>query len=349
MKTFLKLLGGVVALLVVLVAIGVAMLAMRKPKMRPASTEVVERTPERIARGKYIAEHVADCSGCHSGHVAERYGFPIQPGTEGQGGFVFDEKFQVPGVVCAQNITPDNETGLGRWTDGEVMRAFREGVNREGKALFPMMPYAYFRSMSDADARAVVAYLRTIRPIRNTVTAQKLKFPVNLLIRSAPEPLSGPVAMPDDSTDHLGHGKYLVTIAGCRECHTAHDGKGQRVPGGDYAGGWEMRGPWGRVVSANITPDGATFMGQATKEQFIGRIRSFASFDATTAPIAPKGRNTVMPWIAYAGMTDADLGAIFDYMKTVTPIRKQVVVFPDAPDAPLPPGAPAPVGAASKS
>ena len=348
MKRLSKVVAGLVGLVVILAVAAVAALALRQPSSRPASTETIERTPERLARGKYLVEHVSDCYGCHSGHVAEKYDIPVKPGTEGQGGFVFDEKFQVPGVVCAQNITPDPETGLGNWSDGEILRALREGVDRKGQALFPMMPYLYFREMSDEDARSVVAFLRTIPPIRHSVPAQKLKFPVNLLIRSVPQPLSGPVAMPDEKSDHLGYGRYLVTIAGCRECHTAHDSKGQRVPGGDFAGGWEMIGPWGRVVTANITPDKSTFMGQATKEQFIGRIKAFANFDAATAPLAPKGRNTVMPWIAYAGMTESDLGAIFDYLKTLPAIPKQIVVFPDAPDAPLPPGAPAPVGSTTR-
>jgi hypothetical protein len=349
MEKLAKVVAALVGLVVVLAVVGVAALALRQPRMRPASTESIAKTPERIARGKYLVEHVCDCYGCHSDQVTEKYGMPVKPGTEGQGGFVFSEKLQVPGVVCAQNITPDPETGLGRWSDGEVLRAVREGVDRQGKALFPMMPYLDYREMGDEDARSVVAFLRTAPPIRNAVPAQKLKFPVNLLIRSEPHPLDGPVTMPDDETSHLAYGKYLVTIAGCRECHTAHDGKGRRVPGGDFGGGWEMRGPWGRVVTANITPDGSTFMGQATKQQFIHAFRTFASFDATTAPPAPAGRNTVMPWIAYGGMTDADLGAIFDYMKTVPAIRKQIVVFPDAPDAPLPPGAPAPVGELPKS
>ena len=98
----------------------------------------------------------------------------------------------------------------------------------------------------------------------------------------------------------------------------------------EYAGGWEMHMPGFRVVTANITPHPDTYMGQATKEEFIARFRAFAGFTATTAPAAPKGKNTLMPWIAYSGMTDADLGAIYDYLRTVPPIEKTVDVFPDA-------------------
>jgi mono/diheme cytochrome c family protein len=338
MQRVLKVLGIVLGVVAGLVLAGVVVLARKAPAMRPAPTEAIERTPERLQRGKYLVHHVSDCLGCHSDHVAERYAFPISPGTEGKGGFVFDKKFGVPGTVCAQNITPDEETGIGRWSDGEILRALREGVDRDGNALFPMMPYRYFRSMCDEDARAVVAYLRSLPPRKNAVPKQKLDFPVNLLVKNVPLPVDGIVTAPDAMKDHLGYGKYLVTIAGCRECHTAHDSHGQIVPGRDFAGGWTMVGPWGRVVTANITPHPATFMGQATKEQFIGRIRAFTGFDAGTAPVASKGRNTVMPWIAYAGMTDHDLGAIFDYLKTLPAVENKVNPFPDAPEKEAPKG-----------
>jgi hypothetical protein len=91
-----------------------------------------------------------------------------------------------------------------------------------------------------------------------------------------------------------------------------------------------MKGPWGRVVTANITPASHTFMGQATKELFIGRFHSFAAFNASNSPAAPPGQNTVMPWLAFSQMTDEDLGAIYDYLKTVKPDPAVVVTFPDA-------------------
>lgn len=111
----------------------------RRPAQRPPSTERIERTPARLVRGAYLVEHVADCLTCHSDLRADRYGMPIKPGTVGQGGFAFGKEFAVPGVVCAQNITPDPENGIGTWTDGEVLRAVREGVDKNGNALFPML------------------------------------------------------------------------------------------------------------------------------------------------------------------------------------------------------------------
>ena len=326
-----KILGRILLTVALALGAAIAWLALRSPNMRPPSTEKVEATPERTARGEYIVLHLADCLGCHSDFHADRFAVPVKVGTEGQGGFAFDAKLGVPGLVQAQNITSDTETGLGAWTDGEVMRAIREGVNRKGEALFPMMPYESFHEMSDEDVRSVLVYVRTLKPIRHAVAKRQLDFPVNLLIKFAPKPVSGPVVAPDPK-DTLAYGKYLVTMAGCKECHSPHDDKGQLIPGQDYSGGWLMPGPWGRVVTANITPDKGNYMGTATREEFIGRIKSFEDLGGENAPLAPPGKNTLMPWTRFAGMTEADLTAIYDYLKTVTLIAKKVNPFPDAKD-----------------
>jgi mono/diheme cytochrome c family protein len=333
MKRFVRIIGIVGAVLLAAAASALAYLTWRKPDMRPPSSETITATPERIARGEYIARHVAGCLDCHSDAYVDRFSLPVKTGTLGQGGFAFDEKLGVPGVVQAQNITSDRETGVGGWTDGEILRAIREGVDKNGVALFPQMPYPSFRAMSDEDARSVVAYIRTLSPIQNTVAPRHLDFPVNLLIKGSPKPLAGPVAAPPRS-DSVAYGGYLVTIAGCRECHTAHDSHGGKIAGLDFAGGWEMRGPWGRVVSANITPDSGTWLGRASREEFLGRFRAFASFEGDKAPVAPKGRNTVMPWVAFSGMSPEDLSAIYDYLKTISPIPNRVESFPDAPKEP---------------
>jgi hypothetical protein len=288
-----------------------------------------------MARGGYLVGHVTHCLGCHSGLDFERLGLPAKPGQIGQGGLPFDEKFGVPGMVAAQNITPDPEFGIGRWTDGEVMRAFREGVDRNGDALFPMMPYAYYHAMSDEDARAVLVYLRSLAPVHHEVPKKRIAFPVNLLIKSAPRPLESPVRAPDDAQDHLAYGKYLVTLASCRECHTQHDDHGQLVAGRDFAGGWQMAitGPGGKLMHVsppNLTPHPSAYFGIASKENWIGRVRAFAEMEGEKAPKATPGRNSPMPWAAFAGMTDGDLGAIYDYLQTVPPIENHVDPYPDA-------------------
>jgi mono/diheme cytochrome c family protein len=328
MKTFFKIVGGVVLVVVALLAGAVTWLSVRKPESRPASTEKVQASAAQLQRGEYLVEHVSDCLGCHSDHV-ETFGFPVKPGSEGQGGFIFDKKLGFPGVVAAQNITPDPEFGLGKWTDGEIIRAFREGVDRNGDALFPMMPYQHLRSMSDEDAKSIVAYLRTLKPIRNTVPAKHIDFPVNLFVKFAPKPVDGVVKSPDPH-EGVAYGKYLTTISGCYECHTPHDDHNALVAEKAFSGGWEMRGPWGRNFTANLTPAPGTYIASATKVEFISRFKAFASLNAITSPQTPAGHNTIMPWLAFAGMTENDLGAIYDYLKTVKPIENKVVTFPDA-------------------
>ncbi len=331
MKTVWKVLLSLVLAIVVLIGAGAAFLAFKKPAMRPPSTEKIEATPERLARGDYLVNHVSNCLDCHSDFMADRFGVPPRPGTEGRGGFPFDKKLGVPGLVQAQNITPDPENGIGSWTDGEVIRAVREGVDRKGVALFPMMPYEKFRQMSDEDVRSIVVYLRTLKPIRHVIAPRRLDFPVGWLIKFTPRPVDGPVATPDPARDGLAYGKYLVTISNCGICHTPHDDKGQLIAGREFSGGWVMLGPWGRVVTANITPDPDAYLGKATREEFIGRFKAFLGQEGEKAPIAPPGLNTVMNWGAFSGLTNEDLGAIYDYLKTVKPISNKVVVHPDAP------------------
>ncbi len=332
MKKLVRGLALVLGVVVVLLAAGIVALALRKPAQRPPSAEKIEATPARLARGEYLALHVVDCLLCHSEAHFDRYGLPRVPGTEGKGGFGFGRSFGVPGVVYARNITSDPETGLGNWTDGEILRAMREGVDRHGNALFPMMPYGGYREMSDEDARAIVVYLRTLPPIRNAVAPKKIDFPVNLLVKSAPKPVDGPVVSPDPKKDTVAYGRYLTVIAGCEGCHTPETRPGQPVPGRAYAGGRVFKGPWGRNVTPNLTPHPDAYLGRATKEEFIARFRSFASLTGEAAPVAQKGRNTLMPWLALSGAKDEDLGAIYDFLKTLAPIENKVNPFPDAPE-----------------
>ncbi|HLL53436.1 MAG TPA: cytochrome c [Myxococcaceae bacterium] len=326
MKKVLKIIAIAVAVLLLIPAIGLVVLALKPPDSRPASTEKVEATPERLARGAYLVEHVSACVGCHSERDEGSYAMPIIPGTEGNGGRCYDGSDRVPGQVCAANLTAD-PTGLAPWSDGELIRAMREGVGRDGHALFPIMPYGAYRHMSDEDARAIVAYLRTLAPISRARPATRLDFPLNLLIKFWPKPVDGPVVAPP-TTDRVAYGRYLVQLAACGDCHSQNGDGGNPIPELELAGGSQFPIPAGRVVSSNLTPDKETGLGEMTRESFIGIFKSYASMDPKT-PAAP-GRNTVMPWRSYAGMTEEDLGAIYDYLRTVKPVKNQVNPFPDA-------------------
>jgi hypothetical protein len=97
------------------------------------------------------------------------------------------------GTLSAPNITPDPVVGLGTWTDDEIARAIREGVARDGTALFPVMDYPGYAKMDDGDVESVVVYLRTIAPLKNSVPRRRLIFPLNLIVNTIPMPLAGPV------------------------------------------------------------------------------------------------------------------------------------------------------------
>jgi mono/diheme cytochrome c family protein len=307
------------ALVILLLAAGAAIyLAAMEPAQRPASAESIEATPERLARGEYLAEAVLNCFDCHSEREKHRFGMPIVAHKKGAGdSFCPDHTLGFPGRVCIPNITPDPAAGISSWSDGEILRAIREGVRRDGTAIFPLMPYSFYRSLSDEDAGAVVVYLRSIKPIARERNKTELDFPVNWMVKFEPKPLAGPVPPPGAKD----YGKYLAEVAGCRGCHTPVDAERRMIAGKDFSGGQIFPIDTGVAIrSSNITPH-ATGLGALTKEAFIAKFKVFAERE----PIeVPPDQNTVMPWFGYARMTEEDLGAIYDYLKTVPPIENRV-------------------------
>lgn len=249
-----NILGWVLAALVVIVAIGITFTIGWRPfigpRARALTTRKFESTPARLARGTYLVEHVSDCMSCHSEHDWTAHDAPVLPNALGAGQDMTILK-GLPGSVHAPNLTPDPETGAGNWTDDQLARAIREGIGHDGRALFPFMPYLDLRALSDEDLASIIVYLRSLPPVRKARPKTELIFPVRYLIRDAPRPLDAPVPEPDRSTP-AKRGQYLVTIGGCTECHTAQE-RGQPLPGLDFAGGFVLDGPWGRVASANLT------------------------------------------------------------------------------------------------
>jgi mono/diheme cytochrome c family protein len=326
LKKFLVIVTAVAVLAVLVVVVRIATL---KPAMRQTTDLVIEATPERLARGEYLVNHVTDCLGCHSDHVWEKWASPVRPGTEGMGGFTFTATEGVPGRVSAPNITPDRETGIGNWTDDQIIRAIREGVSHDGTALFPMMPYNDLRELSDEDVHSIVAYLRTLPPVANQVPERQLDFPVNIVVKTMPRPLEEPVATPD-RTDSVAYGRYLTVIGGCVECHTPRGSKGEPLRDQAYTGGWEMIGPWGHVVTANLTPAPGNYMYIASRDDFIRRFKALEGQTAESIDPVENNANTIMPWLAFSGMTEEDLGAIYDFLKTLPPVEKKIISFPRA-------------------
>ena len=310
-KTLLFIVAAVAVVLIVGISLTVGWRPFIGPRARPLTAQKFEVTPQRLERGRYLAVGLAGCSECHSQHDWTTHGAPVIPGTEGSGQWL--NMPDLPGRVVAPNLTPDLETGAGTWTDDQLARAIREGIGHDGRALFPMMPYEPFRKMSDEDLASIVVYLRSLPPVHRQLPKTEIIFPVKYLIRSVPEPVATPVASPD-AADRVKYGEYLVNLAGCADCHTPQD-RGQPVAGLDYAGGWLMRGPWGAVTSANITPDpsGIRYYDEAL---FLQVIRS--------GYVKARKLNSIMPFGAYKNLTDDDLKAIFAYLQTVKPVKHRV-------------------------
>ncbi|MEO8666760.1 MAG: cytochrome c, partial [Ignavibacteria bacterium] len=183
MRKFLKISIIVFGSILILFFLGYAYITLKYPVVVPAPDMKITSTPEMIERGKYLANNFAGCIDCHSQRDYGKYGGPILSGTEGKGG---EDLGEGAGFVPAKNITSDRETGIGNWTDGEIFRAITMGVDKEGEALGPMMPYLFFREMDEEDIKAMIAYIRTLPPIKNQIPEHNFNFPVNLIFRTLP-------------------------------------------------------------------------------------------------------------------------------------------------------------------
>lgn len=269
--------------------------------------EVVDQ--ETLARGQYLVEGVMLCFACHSQLDWTRPGTPIVAGTKG-GGAMFPEELPFP--VVASNISPDQETGIGAWSDEEIARAVRDGIGRDGRVLFPAMPYNSFRALSDDDLAAVIAYLRSIDPVRNVLPKTELPEEIRKAL-VAPPPV-GHVPEPDLSTPEK-RGAYYVQLADCGGCHTPKGPDLRPVPGLELAGGQAMRGPWGALASANITPDASGVAG-FDEELFTGALR--------TGRVGDRPLNNVMLWGFFRHMTDEDIHDIFAFLRTLPPVAHRV-------------------------
>jgi mono/diheme cytochrome c family protein len=307
-------------------ASGAGYLLLRQPaSARPLSLKV-EMTPERIARGKYIFT-LADCNGCHSARDFSRFGGPVIPGHAGEG-VEFPKEMGLPGRIASRNITTDVETGIGAWTDGEKIRAIREGISRDGTMLFPMMPYEHYRNMSDEDAMSLVAYLNTLPPVRHKVERSQIDFPASVLVKSAPKPVRAVPAT--DRGDRLAWGRYLVSVAGCIECHSESE-KGAPKAGLEFAGGKAFHFPGVVVVSANITPDPQTGIGRWREQDFLDKFQQYREYAENGAPPAGPENFTVMPWLEFSQLDANDLGAIYTFLRNQKPVYHIVDSHPGVP------------------
>lgn len=323
MKKILKVTG--VIFIVIILGVGSLALYVKKglPNVGAAPELKVDITPQRIARGEYLAVDVMACMDCHSKRDWTVYGAPIAEGTFGGGGEKFGKEMGFPGTLYSRNITP---YGLGSWTDGEIFRAITTGVNKDGKAIFPMMGYLNYGKMDPEDVYSIIAYLRKLPPVKNEVPERELDFPLNYIVNTFPEK-AALQPMPDKNNE-VAYGGYLVSIANCLECHSKVNDKGERIAGTEFGGGRAFDFPNGLVVtSANISPDKETGIGNWTREDFIQKFKQFSDSSYSLQKVGPTDFNTPMPWFMYTGMDTSDLSAIYKYLKSVKKINHTVNKF----------------------
>jgi mono/diheme cytochrome c family protein len=318
-----KLLKAVLFLVVLVCAVagaGIGYLFMRYPNVPPAENVTIVATPELLARGEYLSKHVAGCVECHAERDFTKYAGPVKADTLGKGGQPFGDPESALRVLFSKNITP---AAIGSWTDGELIRAITAGVNKDGEALFPLMPYPRYARLAREDVDAIVAYVRTLAPISYSPPARELGMPLPLVVRTIPAPAAfRPIP---SRSDRGAYGEYMTTAAVCADCHSPLDDQGTPLPGRDFAGGFEFKLPGGGVVrSANLTPDADTGIGTWTEAQFIDKFKAFEGAPHRSLTPEERRENTVMPWLAYAGMTREDLGAIYAYLRTLTPVINRV-------------------------
>ncbi|HEX8503572.1 MAG TPA: c-type cytochrome [Pyrinomonadaceae bacterium] len=283
------------------------------PKARPLTARRFEPTPRRLERGRYLVESVSACFACHTTYDPKD---PVKSyaAATNKGGGGSLEADGAPWLI-APNITPDAETGAGRWTDDMLARAIREGIGHDGRALFPAMPYQNYRNYSDEDVASIVVYLRSIPTVRNKLPQSEIPFPLSRLINTVPEPLGAPVPEHDRSS-LVKHGEYVVKTADCAGCHTPRGDKGAPIPGMDYAGGNPFDdGRGGAVAPMNLTPD-ATGISYYDEALFVKTIR--------TGHVGARALSPHMPWWVYRNMTDEDLKSAFAYLRTLRPVEHRV-------------------------
>jgi Cytochrome c len=269
-----------------------------------------------VERGNYLVNGIMACGNCHTPKDANAV--PVAE-KELSGGL----SFTTPAFnAVAANITPDRETGIGDWSDDEIKRglivASRPNHGRlAGTPLAAVMPAAFYKALLPGDLDAVVAYLRTVKPLRNEVKAPEYKQPVR---RDAyPDAEKG--FTESDMKDPVRHGAYLATIGHCMECHSAWSrgssdfqhglGKGGRPFGPDLVQGYPAS--WQGSVAPNITSHQEKGIGAWTDAEIKRAITQAVRRDGT-----PLKRP--MAYEFYARMTDADLNHIVAWLRTVPPL-----------------------------
>jgi cytochrome c2 len=326
MKKVFKIVGLLLLLLIIGIIGLLFYIKLALPKIAKAENMTIVSSPERIERGRYLANHVAVCMDCHSTRDWTKFSGPITPGTLGKGGELFNQQYGFPGKYISKNITP---ASLKKYSDGELYRVITTGVNKDGKAMFPVMPYPYYGKMDPEDIKSIIAYLRSLPAIENEVEESVSDFPMSLIINTIPCEAT-PKQIPSPS-NAIAYGAYLVNAAGCMECHTQVK-NGQIIPELQLSGGREFTLAQGEILrSSNITPDDETGIGLWTQEAFVQKFKAYLMDSGyVPTPVVQGEYMTIMPWTMYAGMSQQDLEAIYSYLHSIPAKKNNVTKFTPA-------------------
>jgi len=314
MKRFKKILKWTGIILIIFIA-GISVITASRQHLTyeaPLPSIKASRDSAVIARGKHLAYNIAHCTACHSG--SQNADSLIDAGKEVAltGGYLFELPV---GKVYSKNITPDIETGIGKYTDEEIARILRFGVHKNGEAVFDFMP---FHNLSDEDLTAVISFLRSQKPVKFKVPEHDLNLMGNLVKAFMISPVGPngtvPVSVKPDSS--VEYGKYIATnIANCGGCHTKRDMTGKYV-GDPLAGGNPMKAEgFPDLTPINLTPDPSSPIYNWNQQMFINRFRAGKAI-----------KHSHMPWNSFKRMSDLELTAIYKYLRSVTPVDTRVDV-----------------------
>ena len=311
-----KILLTLVVLLVVVVGGFAVYVASRQNLVFDAPFPAITASSDSavVARGRYIVRDVANCAQCH-GDTTQLQALVAGADIPLSGGFTFDIP---PGKFRARNITPDEETGIGKQSDGAIARALRHGVGADGRALLPFME---MQGLADDDLAAVISYLRSQQAVQHLVPAHEYTT-LGKVVRATvlAEPV-GPRETPPARAPrgaNVENGRYLTeSVALCWACHTQRDDNTGQLVGPRYGGATGFKDasdPAHVWAPPNITSDPTTGrLGSMSEDDFVARFRL-----GRILPGSP------MPWQGFQRMDEADLRAIYQYLKSLPPVNNDV-------------------------
>ena len=277
----------------------------------------VSSDPAVIARGEYLVYGPAHCVACHSSSygdmekLAEGVKLPLKGGLR--------MSLSPLGIIYSRNLTPDPETGIGRYSDAQIARMLRWAVRPDGRATVePLMP---FGNMSNDDIDAIISFLRSQPPVKNavppnewTVLGKVVRTYMDIMkprksINPAPSTPTGVSA---------ARGEYLARyVSNCVGCHTKRDQNTFAAIGTEFAGGWELEpdpnpgaDPREWYVTPNLTPmKGSKLLDFPDRETFVARFKNGGRHYA----------GSPMAWEAFARMSVEDLESLYEFLHSLPP------------------------------